>query len=276
MTTDLAQVAKSKGIKYFLISFVDLFGTLRAKLVPASAIKQMQRDGAGFAGFAVWLDMTPAHPDMFGRPDPDSLIQLPWNREIGWLAADLWMNGAQVEASPRVVLKRQIEAAAKLDSVLRTNPEFAEAVLLKGRLEGLRGDAVAAETWILKHLELDKNSAQGWFQLGLVRLKQERTAEADAAFKRAIELKSDFGAAHFNRAVCLANLGRTNESVASLEQSIRHNPEHFDSYLYLADLHFRAGNLDAGFVRLHQARQLNPKDPRLRSLMERAGNRNLR
>ena len=123
MTTDLAQVAKSKGIKYFLISFVDLFGTLRAKLVPASAIKQMQRDGAGFTGFAVWLDMTPAHPDMFGRPDPDSLIQLPWNREIGWLAADLWMNGAQVEASPRVVLKRQIEAAAKLGYRMKSGVE---------------------------------------------------------------------------------------------------------------------------------------------------------
>ena len=38
---------------------VDLFGVLRAKLVPARAIKDMQKDGAGFAGFAAWLDMTP-------------------------------------------------------------------------------------------------------------------------------------------------------------------------------------------------------------------------
>ncbi len=30
MTTDLAQVAKSKGINYFLIRIVDLCGTLRA------------------------------------------------------------------------------------------------------------------------------------------------------------------------------------------------------------------------------------------------------
>jgi len=111
MAIELAQVAKQKGIKYFLISFVDLFGTLRAKLVPASAIKRMQRDGAGFAGFAAWLDMTPAHPDMFGRPDPASLIQLPWNKEVGWLAADLWMDGKEVEASPRVVLKRQLAKA---------------------------------------------------------------------------------------------------------------------------------------------------------------------
>lgn len=171
---------------------------------------------------------------------------------------------------------RLMEATARIDSVLRANPKFAEASLLKGRLEGLRGDAVAAERWILTHLELDKHSAQGWFQLGLARLKQERLDEADSAFKRAIELKSDFGAAHFNRALCLANLRRTNEAIASLEQSIRHNPEHFESYLHLSDLHFRAGNLDAGFARLHQARQLNPNDPRLRSLMERAGSRNQR
>lgn len=54
MAVDLQKVAKEKNIKYFLISFVDLFGGLRAKLVPAQAIGQMQRDGAGFAGFATW------------------------------------------------------------------------------------------------------------------------------------------------------------------------------------------------------------------------------
>ena len=66
MAKELSQIAKQKRIKYFLISFVDLFGVLRAKLVPAQAIAGMQRDGAGFAGFAAWLDMTPADSDMFG------------------------------------------------------------------------------------------------------------------------------------------------------------------------------------------------------------------
>ena len=113
MAVDLARVAKQKGIKYFLISFIDMFGVLRAKLVPARAIGPMQKDGAGFAGFAAWLDMTPAHPDMFAIPDAASLIQLPWKPEVGWLAADLWMDGAEVEASPRIVLKRQIQRADK-------------------------------------------------------------------------------------------------------------------------------------------------------------------
>ncbi len=111
MATDLAKIAAERGIRYFLISYVDLFGSLRAKLVPASAIGPMQRDGAGFAGFATWLDMSPADPDLFAVPDPDSLIQLPWKPEIGWLASDLVMDGKPVAQAPRTVLKSQLAAA---------------------------------------------------------------------------------------------------------------------------------------------------------------------
>ena len=123
MPTNLARVAKDKGIKYFLISFVDLFGVLRSKLVPARAIGDMQKDGAGFAGFAAWLDMTPAHPDMFSIPDPTSLIQLPWKPEVAWLAGDLWMDGKEVEASPRVALKRQMARAEKKGYYMKTGVE---------------------------------------------------------------------------------------------------------------------------------------------------------
>ena len=123
MAKDLAKTAKQKKIKYFLISFVDLFGVLRSKLVPTEAIKDMQKSGAGFAGFATWLDMTPADPDMFAIPDPESLIQLPWNKEVGWLASDLWMNGKPVEASPRVMLKKQICRLDKKNMILISGVE---------------------------------------------------------------------------------------------------------------------------------------------------------
>jgi glutamine synthetase len=109
--TELATVAKERGIAYFLIAFTDLFGVMRAKLVPAAAIDGMARDGAGFAGFATWLDMTPADPDLFAMPDPASLIQLPWKPEVGWLAADLFMAGKEVAQAPRATLKRVLAAA---------------------------------------------------------------------------------------------------------------------------------------------------------------------
>jgi len=123
MAKDLSKIAKQKKIKYFLISFVDLFGSLRSKLVPARAIADMQKDGAGFAGFAAWLDMTPADSDMFSIPDPDSLIQLPWKPEVGWLAGDLAMDGKPVEASPRVALKQQIARAENLGFRMKTGVE---------------------------------------------------------------------------------------------------------------------------------------------------------
>jgi glutamine synthetase len=123
MSLDLAQLAKDKGIKYFLISYTDLFGSQRAKLVPAAAIGGMQKSGAGFAGFATWLDMTPADPDLFARPDPASLIQLPWKPEVGWLAADLWMDGKPVEHGPRNVLKTQLARAADLGLTMKTGVE---------------------------------------------------------------------------------------------------------------------------------------------------------
>ena len=111
MSKNLADVAKAKGIRYFLISFTDLFGVVRSKLVPASAIRGMQKDGAGFAGFAAHLDMTPADADMFGLPDSEQLIQLPWKPEVGWLPSDIYLDGKIVEHGPRTVLKNLLADA---------------------------------------------------------------------------------------------------------------------------------------------------------------------
>ncbi|MDB2636029.1 type III glutamate--ammonia ligase [Alphaproteobacteria bacterium] len=123
MATNLHQFAKKNGVKYFFVSFVDLFGVLRSKLVPATAIDEIQSEGAGFAGFATWLDMSPADSDMFGIPDGDSVIQLPWNKEIAWVASDLYMDGKPVEASPRVALKAQIAKANKLGMYMKSGVE---------------------------------------------------------------------------------------------------------------------------------------------------------
>ena len=41
MVKDLAKFAKDKGVKYFMISYTDLFGGQRAKLVPTQAINDM-------------------------------------------------------------------------------------------------------------------------------------------------------------------------------------------------------------------------------------------
>jgi glutamine synthetase len=123
MTQDLAALAKERGIRYFMISYTDLFGGQRAKLVPAAAISDMQRDGAGFAGFATWLDMTPAHPDMLAVPDPSAVIQLPWKKDVAWVAADCIMEDQQVRQAPRAVLKNVVKQAADKGLHVKTGVE---------------------------------------------------------------------------------------------------------------------------------------------------------
>ena len=123
MTVDLAAFAAERGIKYFMISYTDLFGGQRAKLVPAQAIAEMQADGAGFAGFATWLDMTPAHPDLFALPDPSSVIQLPWKKDVAWVAADCMMDGDLVKQAPRNVLKALVAEAEGLGMHVKTGVE---------------------------------------------------------------------------------------------------------------------------------------------------------
>ena len=121
MSINLSEIAKKKKIKYFLISYVDFFGILRSKLVPAHSIKEMQKDGAGFAGFSTYLDMSPADPDMAAIPDTSSLIILPWQPDVAWLAGDLWMNGKPVDASPRVMLRNQIAKLTEKKLYLKKN-----------------------------------------------------------------------------------------------------------------------------------------------------------
>ncbi|ENN85441.1 Glutamine synthetase 3 [Rhizobium freirei PRF 81] len=123
MTLDLAAFAKDKGIKYFMISYTDLFSGQRAKLVPAQAIAGMQEDGAGFAGFATWLDMTPAHPDLFAVPDASSVIQLPWKKDVAWVAADCMMEGELVAQAPRNVLKKLVKQAEAEGKRVKTGVE---------------------------------------------------------------------------------------------------------------------------------------------------------
>ncbi|TAI66124.1 type III glutamate--ammonia ligase [Bradyrhizobium sp. Leo170] len=171
MSIDLAEAAKERKIKYFLISYTDLLGTQRAKLVPAEAIGGMARNGAGFAGFATWLDMTPADPDILAIPDPDSLIQLPWKPEVGWLAADPWMGGKLVEQAPRNMLKRLIATAADRGFQLKSGVEC-EFFLISpdgeniGDISDRQAKPCYDQSALMRRYEVISEICDGMLQLG--------------------------------------------------------------------------------------------------------------
>jgi tetratricopeptide (TPR) repeat protein len=173
------------------------------------------------------------------------------------------------DRAQRLLMSGQLPQAAPLvDQLVREQPGFAEGWLLLGRLQNLRQEFARAEASLRRHLELDAQSVNGLFQLGMSLLGQNRHAEAAPVFERAIQLKSDFGPAFFNLGLALARAGRKREAVPAFRAAIRHNPERIDSYLLLADLHLQLGEPDQAADPARQAAALNPSDPRLAALRE--------
>ena len=56
----VAAAGAALDVDFYQFSFVDLFGVQRSKLVPASRVVEMAEAGAGFGGFAAWLDQDPS------------------------------------------------------------------------------------------------------------------------------------------------------------------------------------------------------------------------
>ena len=125
MSTDLSALG-DRGIRYVLIAFTDLAGAPRAKMVPATRIAEVVARGAGFAGFATWLDLAPQHPDIVAMPDPAVVMPLPWKPDFAWMPADCTMDGAPLDQCPRTVLKQVLADAAAEGFTVRTGvePEF--------------------------------------------------------------------------------------------------------------------------------------------------------
>lgn len=103
----LREQMKSDGIEFILAQFVDIHGTAKVKMVPATCLNDMLDVGAGFAGAAVWgVGQGPHSHDMLARIDPESYTPLPWMRNTARLAADLYVDGESYPFCPRTNLQR--------------------------------------------------------------------------------------------------------------------------------------------------------------------------
>lgn len=120
---EIAARGREKGIRFYQFSYVDLFGVQRSKLVPASRVAEIAEDGAGFAGFAAWLDMDPTMGDLLAVPDPSTLTPLPWKPEVGWLSCNLVHEDAELAHGPRNVLRSVQTQLAAEGLTLKTGVE---------------------------------------------------------------------------------------------------------------------------------------------------------
>lgn len=126
----LVELADELELDFFLVSYTDLLGGTRSKLVPAAQIASVEEEGAFFAPFASNLGLGPDAHDIAAIPDPESLIVLPWQPNVAWLASDVYLDGEPYAAAPRVIFKRILKQCQEMGYTYKTGVE-AEFFLLK-------------------------------------------------------------------------------------------------------------------------------------------------
>ena len=129
-TKTLAEKAKELGIRFFLVSYTDLLGGTRAKLVPAAKIASVEKDGALFSSFASKLGQGTDAAEIEAITDASSLIQLPWEPTVGWVASDVYFEGKPFPAAPRTILNQAIAQSEQMGYTYKAGVE-AEFFLLK-------------------------------------------------------------------------------------------------------------------------------------------------
>jgi glutamine synthetase len=133
---DARQFFADRRTRYVLAQFVDIHGAAKAKAVPVEHYDMVLKDGAGFAGFAVWgLGMGPHGPDFMGVGDPTTLSDVPWMPGFARIACDGHVRGEPYPYCSRVALKREMQRLAERGYTLYTGiePEF---VLLRRTGQG--------------------------------------------------------------------------------------------------------------------------------------------
>ena len=137
MTLDqVKSFIRDNGIEFFLCSFVEMSGTPKAKVIPATHVEDMAKDGAGFGGFAAGeIGQGPHDPEMACIPDFNSLTTVPWRDNLAWVAGDMYVEGKSWHYCPRTILRNQLEKVKQSGYRFNVGIE-AEFMLLKQEEDG--------------------------------------------------------------------------------------------------------------------------------------------
>lgn len=145
--------------------------------------------------------------------------------EIHRTAAEAYMSQALYEqALPH------IEAAATFA------PAEIEYQMQLGFVRYVTGDDAGAINAFNAVLATDGNSAEGWFNLGMVLFGQAQFAEAEDCFRRSCEIQPRDSQTWNNRGVCLWKAQRIADAKTCFQKALQIDPNDQDAVFNLASI----------------------------------------
>jgi tetratricopeptide (TPR) repeat protein len=113
-------------------------------------------------------------------------------------------------------------------AILKVIPQHQEAAARLGRLAWEDGDLNAAATYLERATASDA-SAQLWFDLGVVRQDMRNFAAAEAAYRKALDIRSDYAEAALNLGIVLQEAGDPDRALVAYATAYRLRADIFGS-----------------------------------------------
>lgn len=132
MTLDAAskeviERAKSDEIRFILLQFTDILGTIKSVTIPIDRLPDVFDKGIWFDGSSIQGFVRICESDMILRPDPLTYQIIPWKiaeKKTARFICDVHTpDGDPFEGDPRNVLKKVLAECGKMGYVFNTGPE---------------------------------------------------------------------------------------------------------------------------------------------------------
>jgi glutamine synthetase len=126
-SNDVLDIAKEKNIAFVRLQFVDILGTPKNIIIPASRLEEALEDGIPFDGSSVAGYATIEESDKIAKPDPNSFVILPETieqRKTAKLNCDIYEpNGKRFPGDTKYVLEKIVNKVKEAGYLYNAGPE---------------------------------------------------------------------------------------------------------------------------------------------------------
>ncbi len=148
------------------------------------------------------------------------------------------------------------EVEIQVRSLLERHPDFGVAwKILGATLQRLGKDSLHA---LQKATVLMPDDAEAHYNLGDTCKRQGRLDEAEACYRRVLQIEPDLIGAHINLGILLNDLGRLKEAEASYRRALQIKPDLIEAHYNLGILFKKQGRLDEAVASYRQVLRVKP------------------
>ena len=142
------------------------------------------------------------------------------------VAAEAKSDLAVSVGAAQAALGDRVAADASISGAVAAAPNFAPALLAQARMKAGTGDLEGALVLVGKLLAAHANDHEGWKLKGDLLAARGNRDDALAAYRKSVEVKSDFMSGHAAIVTALLQGGKPDEAGTALEQMKKIGPKH--------------------------------------------------